>query len=250
MKSNGRKRLFLGLVLISLVLVAGAVATTWYFIRSGAPVGRWLGIILIILSIAFLIYALGGISSLTVSLISGHNIAFLSRGRERVAFALLPLALRVGDWLGLDKDRIRASFIEVNNQLVSQGQVKVRPDELLILAPVCLQEANCSRKVTHDIRNCRRCGQCPVGDLLGLAQRYGVHLAVATGGTKARQLIKELQPQVVVAIACERDLVSGLQDSRPIVVKGITNQRPHGPCFNTQVDLGEVEATLESFLVP
>ena len=250
MESEGRKRLFLGLIAISLLLVAGVVGVIWYIFRSGASLGRWLGLSFIILAIAFLLYALGGISSLTVSLLSGHNIAFLSRARERVAFAFLPLALRLGDWLGLDKDRIRASFIEVNNQLVSQGGTRVHAHELLILAPVCLQETNCSRKVTHDIHKCRRCGQCPVGDLLKLAEQYGVHLAVATGGTKARQLIRDLRPQVVVAIACERDLVSGLQDSRPIIVKGIANERPHGPCFNTQVDLRQVEETLQSLLLP
>ena len=33
---------------------------------------------------------------------------------------------------------------------------------------------------------------------------------------------------MVIAIACERDLVSGLQDARQITVEAITNQRPPG----------------------
>ena len=249
MKHNGKKRIFIGLILISIALIALAFAITWYFIQNDASIGRWLGIALIGLACLVLVYALIGVSSLTISLLRGYNSPFLSKASERVAFTLLPLALKVGDWLGLDKDRIRASFIEVNNQLVAQDHVQVHPGELLILAPLCLQEANCLRKITNNIENCRKCGLCPVGDLVKLSKEEGGHLAVATGGTKARQLIKELRPKVVVAIACERDLVSGLQDSRPIVVKGITNQRPNGPCYNTQVDLDEVRQTVRGFLI-
>lgn len=248
MKANGRKRLFLGLIIISLLLLTLVVALVWYLFRTGAPLGRALWVLMMVLAIGFVLYALGGTLSLVISLISGHNISILSRAREQVAYAFLPLALRVGSLLGLEKDRIRASFVQVNNQLVSQGRTKVEANELLILAPVCLQEAACVRKVTHDINQCRRCGRCPVGDLLSLADKYEVHAAIATGGTKARQLIQDIRPKVVVAIACERDLVSGLQDSRPIAVKGIANERPNGPCFNTRIDLEEVEAAIVDFL--
>ncbi|MGI6559076.1 MAG: DUF116 domain-containing protein [Limnochordia bacterium] len=46
---------------------------------------------------------------------------------------------------------------------------------------------------------------------------------MSTGGTRARQLVKELKPKGVVAIACERDLASGIQDTRPLKVLGVTN---------------------------
>ncbi|NMB11029.1 MAG: DUF116 domain-containing protein [Firmicutes bacterium] len=250
MVPDEKKRVFVALLSISLMVVAGVAGVSWYLFRSGSEVGRWAWFAVIILLSGFLVYAAAGIVSLLVSLISHQNISILSRARERVAFAFLPLALRLGALLGIERDRIRASFIEVNNQLVRQRQERVRPQELLILAPVCLQEAECPRKVTNDIRQCRRCGRCSVGGLLELADAYGVHAAIATGGTKARQLLQDLRPEVVIAIACERDLVSGLQDSRQILVRGITNQRPHGPCFNTQVDLEKVKAALEASLLP
>ena len=189
-----------------------------------------------------------GHTGITGVLITGRTPPVLSRAQDTVAFALLPLAL-CGSTAGCRKDRIRASFIEVNNQLFRQKDKRVRPHELLILAPICLQNADCPRKVTNDIGQCRKCGRCSVGGLLELADKYGVNLAVATGGTKARQLIRDLNPQVVIAIACERDLVSGLQDARQITVGGITNQRPHGPCFNTQVDLEKVEEALKASLL-
>jgi hypothetical protein len=41
-------------------------------------------------------------------------------------------------------------------------------------------------------------------------------------------------------VACERDLTSGLQDVYPLPALGILNQRPHGPCVDTRVDIERV----------
>jgi len=71
---------------------------------------------------------------------------------------------------------------------------------------------------------------------------------VATGGTLARRLIVEIKPTLILAVACERDLVSGILDAYPIPVYGILNQRPHGPCNNTTVDLEKVRAGFVSLL--
>ncbi len=244
-----KKRVFVGLISLSLLILAVLVGTGWYLVQRGSRVAWWLLLMVLSAAIGFLIYGGVGILGLLVSLITGRTLPVLSRAQDTVAFALLPVALRVGALLGVDKDRIRASFIEVNNQLFRQKEKRVHPQELLILAPICLQNAACPRKVTNDIRQCRRCGRCSVGGLLELADKYGVNLAVATGGTKARQLIRDLRPQVVIAIACERDLVSGLQDARQITVGAIANQRPQGPCLNTQVDLGRVEEALQASLL-
>ena len=73
-------------------------------------------------------------------------------------------------------------------------------------------------------------------------------VAVVTGGTLARSVFITLRAQAVLAIACERDLTSGIQDTYPLPVVGVLNERPEGPCFNTTVDLAKVEAALKNFL--
>ena len=73
---------------------------------------------------------------------------------------------------------------------------------------------------------------------------------MATGGTLARRIVVERRPRLIIAVACERDLSSGIQDSYPLPVFGIINHRPHGPCYDTQVDLEKVEQALTTFLVP
>ena len=75
----------------------------------------------------------------------------------------------------------------------------------------------------------------------------GVDLSVATGGTLARRIIKEKRPKAIIAVACERDLTSGIVDSYPLPVIGILNQRPFGPCINTRVDMKDVQEALEYF---
>lgn len=88
----------------------------------------------------------------------------------------------------------------------------------------------------------------PIAGLLALRDKYGVRLAIATGGSVARRIVVEAKPQLIVAVACERDLTSGIQDTYPLPVFGVLNHRHQGPCQNTLVDLNLVEAALERLL--
>jgi len=73
-------------------------------------------------------------------------------------------------------------------------------------------------------------------------------MSVATGGTLARKIVVEKKSEIIIGVACERDLTSGIQDSYPIPVLGILNERPFGPCYDTDVDLGLVEKGMLTFL--
>lgn len=64
----------------------------------------------------------------------------------------------------------------------------------------------------------------------------------------ARNIIKRLCPKAIVAVACERDLSSGIKDIKLIPVLGIVNERPEGPCCNTRVNLAKVEEAIVYFI--
>ena len=64
----------------------------------------------------------------------------------------------------------------------------------------------------------------------------------------ARRLVLERRPRCLVAVACERDLTSGIQDVAPMPVLGVFNTRPFGPCIDTDVAIPEVEAALRELL--
>ena len=158
---------------------------------------------------------------------------------------LFPIMIVVGKFLGISKEKIQQSFVEVNNLLVRAKCNGAKPKRILLLMPHCLQFSDCAIKITSDAYKCKACGKCKIKDLVELAQKYSVHLSVATGGTLARRRVAESRPQAIIAVACERDLTSGIQDAYPLPVIGILNERPFGPCFNTSVDISKVAEALE-----
>lgn len=143
----------------------------------------------------------------------------------RLFFPLMELLAKA---LGMDRRLVRRSFVKVNNELVLADRKPVAPSELLLLLPHCVQRSACPRRLTHNVELCERCGRCPVGALLDLRDVLGIRLAIATGGTIARRIVVEIQPRCIVAVACERDLTSGIQDSYPVPVFGVLNERPCG----------------------
>jgi hypothetical protein len=242
--SRGRKRVFLGFSIIALFVLFMAALALVYMISKGRPqLLAWgllvfVGVVLLFLSM--------GILSLTGAFIWNKGIP---RGiAVRAVAGIFPFSLRLAKMFGIDEDIVRRSFLQVHNELARREETHLTGQEILVLAPICLQKADCRYKISVEVSNCRRCGRCPVNGLLALQDDYAFHLAVSTGGTRARQLIKDLKPKGVVAIACERDLASGIQDTRPLKVLGVTNDRPRGPCFETEVDLAEVEEALLNLL--
>ena len=161
---------------------------------------------------------------------------------------LYPVVVLLGKVLKIDLRRIEASFVAVSNQIVRNTRLKVPADRLLVVTPHCLQKASCPHKITRDPNNCKRCGGCDVGAMVTLAEEMGFNFFVVTGGTLARQIVKKLRPKAVLAVACERDLTSGIQDVYPLPAVGVMNIRPNGPCYNTHVDMEDFKRQLEEII--
>ena len=185
---------------------------------------------------------------LVFTVLRGQDIFLSHRLRGVVAKVLFPFMILMGKVVGVSKVRIQQSFIELNNHLVRSNKHHIRPDRLLILLPHCIQDFDCQVKITGNIKNCKGCGKCEIKDLIELSEQYHLKIAVATGGTLARRIIVENRPQAIVAVACELDLTSGIQDSYPIPVIGILNDRPNGPCINTKVEIEKVRSAILDFL--
>jgi uncharacterized protein len=200
--------------------------------------------------IAIIVVVLGGLVFLALTLLIlvtflGRDVPFSLKLRSVTTKVLLPILVVVGKVVGLRKEEVQHAFVAVNNELVmAQCRNGNPPRKILLLMPHCLQDQECTVKVTHRAENCKGCGKCPIKDLLELARKYQVDLAVATGGTIARRIVIERRPDLIIAVACERDLTSGIQDTTPMPVYGIFNERPFGPCLNTRVALDRVDAIL------
>jgi len=145
-------------------------------------------------------------------------------------------------------DKLRRILIRLNNRIIYLLRVKVSPEKILILVPHCLQNSECKAKIVEDVNNCQGCGRCPAADLFETAKKFKVKLFVASGGTLARQTVRRLKIKAIVAVACERELISGIVGSLPLPVIGIINQRPNGPCRETDVEIAKVGKALEFFI--
>ncbi len=168
--------------------------------------------------------------------------------RYLVFYGLYPL-LRLGSGFGLlyPKLKTQGYIIRLNNRLVRMQTGKNKFRNILLLLPHCLQYTECPYKVTFHIENCRRCGKCQLKDLIETAEEFDFDLFIATGGTIARRIVAQNKPELIIAVACERDLFSGIKDSLPLPVHGITNITPHGPCINTRVSMNQVQDALGKF---
>jgi uncharacterized protein len=143
---------------------------------------------------------------------------------------LMQLTSRVAARFGR-RDWVENAAVKVYNRLAVMRGRKVAEGEMLLLIPRCLS------KVTLD-------------GVLGIAGKYGVPVFVATRGQLARRVIRERRPRAVVAVACERDMVSGLHDvAGKIPVLGLTMTLPSGPCKDASLDLAQLEEWVQAYVV-
>ena len=244
-----KKRLFLGLLLATEFLIALMLYGIWKISYLGLEnifecLPAIVGAFLIFIST----FSLGALCNMVLAVKGLPTLKLFHRYSFAIIKFLFPLAVRIGKIFGIKRRQLEGSFIAVSNLIFMKSKIKVPAKKLLVLVPQCLQLAGCPHKITRDPNNCKRCGGCNIGDLMKLSEELGFIFFVATGGTLARQVVIKNRPQAVLAIACERDLMSGIQDVYPLPAVGVLNIRPNGPCYNTRVDMDEVKRTLSQII--
>ncbi|MGA2506837.1 MAG: DUF116 domain-containing protein [Chitinispirillaceae bacterium] len=239
---------FLGSCWVSLLILGAIEGVVYYLIEP-----RLSAISPLILKavgagmLLFLLVPFSGLTLMTVTALSGIDLLY-PHGRASVTLKVLfPIAATLAQLLGIKRNRLRTSFVKVNNALMVAQRKRIKGDRVLVLLPHCLQIDICNRKLTNDVSNCVRCGRCTVGRLVELGEKYGLHIEVVNGGTLARRRVADFRPSGIVAVACERDLTFGIQDAYPVPVYGVINDRPNGPCVNTCVDMDMVEVAVRFF---
>lgn len=142
------------------------------------------------------------------------------------------------------------AVVRCNNAITRLRRIRIRPENLLLLLPHCLQNGACDRNIRHDVSRCGRCGRCDVSELLALRDKYGLRCSLVSGGRQALAALRRPEVRAVVAVACEKELCDGIRASLPKPVLAVPNLRPNGPCKDTRVLLADVEAAVRELLVP
>ncbi len=142
---------------------------------------------------------------------------------------LMSLTSKVAAQFGW-RDWVENAAVKVYNALALERGRTVGKGELLVLIPRCLS------KDTLDA-------------VLQVAGKYDVPVFVATRGQLARRVIRERRPRAVVAVACERDRVTGLHDvAGKVPVLGLTMTLPAGPCKDARLDMERLEDWVRTFV--
>jgi hypothetical protein len=152
--------------------------------------------------------------------------ALLERGPY---LRLMNVTSRLARWLGR-RDWVEHAAIDIYNTLAVRRGRMVGKGELLVLIPRCLSKD-------------------ALDGVLAIAGRYEVPVFVATRGQLARRVIRERRPRAVVAVACERDMLTGLRDvAGKLPVLGLTMQLPNGPCRDAVLDLEMMDSWVKGLV--
>jgi uncharacterized protein len=209
-----------GLLALVLFLLGPRLAT----LHPAVPRVLWIGLA----AVALLLFAWWAI--LFLSWRSGRALLPERLAERGPLLRLMRLTSKLADRFGR-RDWVENASVKVYNVLALLRGRKVGKGEMLLLIPRCLS------KETLD-------------GVLGIAGRYGVPVFVATRGQLARRVIRERRPRAVVAVACERDMVSGLHDvAGKVPVLGLTMTLPSGPCKDAGLDLGRLEEWVRAYVV-
>ncbi len=247
MDKNFRKFIFLIGVIIFILLTVLIVIGFLYRFSTINTYNLILLILMLLTIIIILFYTVCALTIFYVYKKKKANRFFLSVAKVGIK-VLLPLVIFLSGVFKYNKDIIRKFYIDFNNLVVNIDGKRYNSEDVLVLLPHCLQYSECRNKITNDINNCVRCGACTIGEIISVSCQKGIKVQVVTGGTAARNIIYKQRPKIILAVACERDLTSGIIDVGKIKVIGLLNERPNGPCFNTCVDLDKFKSILEAIL--
>ena len=215
-------------ILIAILILGTAIINI--FISSLVNIFGLLINILVLTIIIIIIFS----TIVTYNIIKDKKVnSSLMKINLKIANLLFNPVIFIASSIGIPKNEMRKIYVKLNNSYIYSNKYNFNSKDIMILIPHCVQKNSCKLKVTNKIENCAKCGLCNVSDLVKLKEKTGINIFIATGGTLARKIIIENKPKAVIAVACERDLTSGIQDMKHIPVLGIFNKRPNGPCVDT-----------------
>jgi hypothetical protein len=228
--SAARYFIFSALALLAIPVVAAA--GVFLLAPRLALLAAWLPAALYVALAVFCALSLLWLAVIAISFATSTALLPELLAERGLMLRTMNVAWRMGELFGVGRDWTQHATVVVYERLALARKRKVSPDEMLILIPRCLSRAS-------------------LDGVLDIAKRYNISAFVATRGQLARRAIRERKPKAVVAVACERDMVSGLHDvAGRVPVLGLTMQLPNGPCKDASIDIGKLESFVKTYLAP
>lgn len=221
-------------------------------VRRGVPaVSILLLLMLITLKSSWQIWYFIGIIALlieiTLTFIKGRaylkNRSMLLGWDKAWASTLRPIIRCIGaeeNWL--------LSFCHWNNYRIQQAFQFYRARRVLLLLPHCIQIAQCSANILHDLNKCYNCGLCNISSLLPLQDKYNLKSCINNRSHKAYQYARQYKPDLIIAIGCLDRLFKGLIRLSEIPSYIIPLDLKHGMCINTNFNIDHLVTAIDALV--
>jgi hypothetical protein len=154
--------------------------------------------------------------------------------------------------LGIDPQLVDQTHFELLNEMYKKDFSKVPLSNRIILLPQCLRNSQmCTAKLTPMGLKCNNCGaKCPAWQITQKGKKLGYKgTYISPGGSMAVQILKNMQPHAVVAVACYNELMDGFSRLKS---EGLTKVLPiqavwltKDGCIDTEVNLETVFNKME-----
>lgn len=125
----------------------------------------------------------------------------------------------------------------------------IPPEDRALLLPHCLRRsAQCIARYTRESGlQCEACSpDCPISRILQAAQEHQFGgICVAPGGSMAVEFLKRTKPRGILAVACPKELVMGIEAVVDLSRNGwnptvVTIGLERDGCVDTEVDVDVV----------
>ncbi len=149
--------------------------------------------------------------------------------------------------MDLDEETYDRVYVNLKNNALKEEVAKVPFENRIVLVPQCLRHPeDCEAEMGEYGYKCEHCGNCEIDDIVSEADELGYSdLFIVPGSSMAKNLLKEKNPEAVLAVACHPELVEGFEAGHvfDIPINGV----PLGKegCVDTEVDVNKVKKKLQ-----
>ena len=163
---------------------------------------------------------------------------------DKIWVSVIRLIIR---YIGAEEDWL-LSFCNWNNYRIQQAFQLHRAKRVLLLLPHCIQMAQCSANILHDLNKCYNCGLCNISNLLPLQGKYNIKSCINNRSHKTYQYARQYKPDLIIAIGCLDRLFKGLVRLSEIPSYVIPLDLNHGMCVNTSFNVDHLVTAIDTLV--
>lgn len=142
--------------------------------------------------------------------------------------------------VGLEDQEMLGFFVTLGNTMNAQAFAEVPVGERAIFLPQCLRNARCPADLTPEGLRCKRCGQCTVGEAIGVLEALGYRVFIVPGSSFIKRMVKKYRPRALIGVGCLAEVKEGLEMAERLGLIGMGVVSLKDGCVETLVDWNTV----------